>query len=232
MSHVDLEEIKASGVGSVCGSDELVPDRVHLRAVDLLWDRAVRSKYGIGDGATSSHGSCSGTWSPSHSSFVAPLRPLWPSWQPIRACPCAWTKSTIRRQPGTWSSSYRPAHPGVDPTILGYRAQHPRSSRGRHHRSHGCRGEQGGSRRPCRRRRRTCPSARPPLDLQARGPVGGTGRTSVAAALHRQPTPPAAANARSTVSMNRGSRIRRLAYVIRRLRVNRLNANSSASWPT
>jgi len=37
-------------------------------------------------------------------SFVEPLRPEWPSWQPIFARPCAWTKSTIRFQAAVCSS--------------------------------------------------------------------------------------------------------------------------------
>ena len=57
--------------------------------------------------------SSSGTSSPSHITFVEPLRPEWPSWQPILACPWPWTKSTIRFHAAVCSSRYRPPQPGV-----------------------------------------------------------------------------------------------------------------------
>ena len=63
-------------------------------------------RYGSGDGAISGQlPSGSGSSSPSHISFVEPLRPEWPSWAPIRASPLACTKSTIRAHAAVCSSA-------------------------------------------------------------------------------------------------------------------------------
>ena len=50
---------------------------------------------------------------PSHIRLVEPLRPEWPSWSPIAAGVCSCTKSTIRRNAASASSSYSPQHAGV-----------------------------------------------------------------------------------------------------------------------
>ena len=50
---------------------------------------------------------------PPTSASSSPCGRLWPICAPIRAVPWAWTKSTMRLQPSTWSSRYSPPQPGV-----------------------------------------------------------------------------------------------------------------------
>ena len=72
------------------------------------------ASHGIGDGAISGQlPSSSGSLSPSHISFVEPLRPACPSCAPIALRECVCTKSTIRFHAAVCSSRYRPPQPGV-----------------------------------------------------------------------------------------------------------------------
>ncbi len=63
------------------------------------------ASHGIGEGAINGQlPSGSGSFSPSHSSLVEPLRPACPNWAPIAEREWMCTKSTIRFQAGTCSS--------------------------------------------------------------------------------------------------------------------------------
>ena len=89
MGHVQLEQVEP-GLGRGARAEATNWSRTSSMSARVIsrgsW--LTPGTYGSGDGAISGQlPSGSGSSSPSHISFVEPLRPEWPSWAPIRASP-------------------------------------------------------------------------------------------------------------------------------------------------
>ena len=136
VGHVQLEQVEA-GLGRALASRRRtrrarasMSARVISRGTWL-----VAGRYGSGDGAISGQlPSGSGSSSPSHISFVEPLRPRGRAARRSRAVPCACTKSTIRFHAGDVLVAVQAAAAGRDPA-LGATCRSSRSSRARRRRS-------------------------------------------------------------------------------------------------